>query len=196
MKNYLCNLTYYQTHDFHKLAKKLGKRNCFSALHTNICSLNANLVNLELLLTNLDHAFEIKSVSETWTSENNNNNNKTIINHTISGYQKICGTKGLSPKSGWELFVKEDARFKERNDLRVKFIKDQNEFHSCCIEIINDKNTKHSNWAPLQTTQKNSDGEFLKNLKDTLNKVKNRNKHIAIYGDFNCHCWNMSSMLT
>ena len=147
-------MSYYQTRGFHKLAKKLSKRNCFSALHTNVCSLNANLVNLELLLTNLDHAFEVKSVSETWTSENNNNNNKTMINHTISGYQKICGTKGSSLKTGCELFVKEDASFKERNDLRVKFIKDQNEFHSCCIEIINDKKTKHSNWGPLQTTQK------------------------------------------
>ena len=33
--------------------------------------------------------------------------------------------------------------------------------------------------------QKNSDGKFLKNQKDTLNKVKNRNKHIVIGGGFN-----------
>ena len=42
------------------------------------------------------------------------------------------------------------------------------------------KKTKYSNWSLLLTPQENSDGEFLKNLKDTLNKVKNRNKHIVI----------------
>ena len=47
------------------------------------------------------------------------------------------------------------------------------------------KKTKYSNWGLLQTPKKNPDGEFLKNLKDILNKVKNRNKHIAICSDFN-----------
>ena len=47
------------------------------------------------------------------------------------------------------------------------------------------KKNKYSNWGLLQTPQKNSDGEFLKNLKDTLNKVKSRKKHIVICGDFN-----------
>ena len=47
------------------------------------------------------------------------------------------------------------------------------------------KKTKYSNWGLPQTPKKNSDGEFLKNLKDILNKVKNRNKHIVICSDFN-----------
>ena len=128
------DFNYYQTHDYHKLAMKLDKRNSFSALHTNICSLSANLENLELLLTNLDHAFDIIGVSETWTSENNNNKN-TITNHTIPGYQKFCGTKGSSLKSGCGFFVKEGVNFKERIDLSVKFINYQNEFQSCWIEI-------------------------------------------------------------
>ena len=63
----------YETLDFHKLAMKIDKRNSFSVLHTNICSLIANLENLELLLRNLDHAFDVIGVSETWTSENNDN---------------------------------------------------------------------------------------------------------------------------
>ena len=81
-----------QTHDFHKLAQKLDKRNSLSVLHTNICSLNANLENLELLLTNLDHAIDVMVVWETWTSENNNTN--TVNNYLITVYQKLCGTKG------------------------------------------------------------------------------------------------------
>ena len=62
------DFNYYQIHNFQKLAMKLDKRNCFSVLHTNICFLIANLENLELLLANLDHAFDVIGVSETWTS--------------------------------------------------------------------------------------------------------------------------------
>ena len=83
---------YYETHDSHKLAMKLNKRDCFSVLRINICSLNANPENLGLLLTNLDHAFDVIGVSETWTPGNDNNNN-AMINHTIPRYQKFCGTK-------------------------------------------------------------------------------------------------------
>ena len=67
------DFNYHQTHDFHKFAMKIDKRNSFSVLHTNICSLSGNLENLELLLRNLDHAFDVIGVSETWTSENNDN---------------------------------------------------------------------------------------------------------------------------
>ena len=55
---------YYETHDSHKLAMKLNKRDCFSVLRINICSLNVNPENLELLLTNLDHAFDVIGVSD------------------------------------------------------------------------------------------------------------------------------------
>ena len=140
------DFNYYQTHDFHKLAMKLDKRNSFSVLQTNICSLSTNLENWELLQTNLDHAFDFLGVSETWTSENNNNKN-TINNHTIPRYQKFCSTKGSFLKSGClkklipksELFVKEGLNFKERIDLSVKFMNSQNEIQTCWTEIINDK---------------------------------------------------------
>ena len=76
---------YYQPYDFHNFAMKLDKSSSFNILHTNIGSLIANLENLELLLTNLDHAFDVIGVSENWGSENINNKN-TINNHTIPGY--------------------------------------------------------------------------------------------------------------
>ena len=81
-------------------------------MHTNIWSLNANLENLELLLTNLDHVFDIIGVSETSTPENNSDNN-TINNHIIPSYQKFFDTKGSSIKSGCGLFVKEGLTSKK-----------------------------------------------------------------------------------
>ena len=40
----------------------------------------------------------------------------TINNHTIPLYQKLCGTKCSSLKSGCGCFVKEGLNFKERID--------------------------------------------------------------------------------
>ena len=116
---------YYQPHNFHNFAMKLDKSNSFNALHINISSLSANLENLELLLRNLDHAFDVIGVSENWGSENINNKN-TINNHTIPGYKKLCGIKGSSLKSDCGLFVKVGLNFKERIELSVKFNNDRN----------------------------------------------------------------------
>ena len=80
--------------------------------------------------------------------------------------------QGSSLKSGCGLFVKEVL------NLNLN----QNEFQSCWIEVINDKTRQKVLigaffWHP---SKKNSDGEFLKKLKDTLNKVKNINKHVVV----------------
>ena len=83
---------YYQPHNFHNFAMKLDKSNSFNAVRINICSLSANLENLELLLRNLDHAFDVIGVSENWGSENINNKN-TMNNHTIPGYQNYVVQK-------------------------------------------------------------------------------------------------------
>ena len=57
-KNFLQpSFQYYQNHEFHKLSQNLKINKMFNILHTNICSLNANLENLELLLNNLEHSW-------------------------------------------------------------------------------------------------------------------------------------------
>ena len=61
------NFKYYDNHDFHKLSKHLHQTNDFSLFHTNICSFNANLENLETLISNLEFSFSVIAVSETWT---------------------------------------------------------------------------------------------------------------------------------
>ena len=55
--NFNCNFNYYTTHEFHKLKAKLATQyqESFSLMHTNICSLNKNLENLQLLSMTLDH---------------------------------------------------------------------------------------------------------------------------------------------
>ena len=42
-----------------------------------------------------------------------------------------------------------------------------------------------ANYVFYRYHRKNSEDEFVKNLRPTLKKIKNRNKHIIICGDFN-----------
>ena len=61
------NFKYYDNHEFHKLSRHLHQTNDFSLFHTNICSLNANLEDLETLISNLESSFSVVAVPETWT---------------------------------------------------------------------------------------------------------------------------------
>ena len=71
------NFKYYQTHDFHKLSAKIAKEKTFSLKHTNICSLNANVKLLDILLDQLDFSFDLLAVSETWTAKSDHVKSKT-----------------------------------------------------------------------------------------------------------------------
>ena len=65
------NFKYYEVHDFHKEYGSLNTDNKqISLFHTNICSLKANIENLEILFQQLDHNFDIIALSETWNPEN------------------------------------------------------------------------------------------------------------------------------
>ena len=57
--NFNSNFKLYTIHEFHKLCNKLNQDESplFSLMHTNICSLNKNLENLELLTTSLGYKF-------------------------------------------------------------------------------------------------------------------------------------------
>ena len=103
----------------------------------------------------------------------------------IPGYQPYYGTKENSLKSGCAFFVKEGLKFIERNDLNRKIANEGNEFQSSWIKIINDNNPNVIVGVFYRYPRKNSGDEFVENLKPTLNKIKNRNKHIIICGDFN-----------
>ena len=63
------NFEYHQTHNFHKLSAKAAKEKTFSFMHINICSLNANLKHLDILLDQLGFSFDLLAVSETWTAK-------------------------------------------------------------------------------------------------------------------------------
>ena len=131
------NFKYYQNHDFHKLIKGLKGNKTFSLLHTNIYSVQGNFENLQNLIKNLDHSFNVISVSEAWIPESKSEQFNPEI---LEGYQKYYGIKGNSLKSGCRFYVREDIKFKSQNDLNLIFCDKYNKFHCCWIEIQKEKN--------------------------------------------------------
>ena len=176
------NFKYYQNHEFHKLKNNLENNLNFSILHTNICFINANSENLEILINNLEHNFDVLAVSETWTPKDKQFSSK--FGH-ITGYQKFHGTEGHTLKSGCGFYIKKDIRFTPRKDLDISFTNDKNECQSCWIKILLDKQPNILTGTFYRHSKKHSDKNFSEDLKSTLRKIKNRNKHIIICGDFN-----------
>ena len=98
----------------------------------------------------------------------------------IPGYQPYCSTKGSSVNSGCGFFDKDGLKFIEINDLNKG-----NEFQSCWTETVNDNKPNVIARLLYRHPKKSYRDEFVENLKATLNKIKSKNKHIIICGDFN-----------
>ena len=106
--NAILEFDYYSTHDFHKLVTKSINENCSSIFHINICSLNSNFENLELLVTNLDYQFTVIALTETW---NCHNKKYTFNPGCLHGYQSFDGLCGTTLKSGCGFYIKNNIKY-------------------------------------------------------------------------------------
>ena len=132
------NFKYYDIHDFHKLniALNPSKQKCISLFHTNICLLQANIDNLEHLLYDLDFDFDIIALSETWNPENRKHRFSPKI---MENYHPYKGTTGTTSKSGTGIYIHKELNSLPRPDLEFKLFKEDEEFESYWIELINDE---------------------------------------------------------
>ena len=76
-------------------------------------------------------------MSEAWTLESKG---KQINPDILQGCQKYYGIKGNSVKKGCGFYVREDIKFKLRNDPKLTFCGKYDEFQRYWIEILNKKN--------------------------------------------------------
>ena len=131
------NFNYYVPHEFHKMINNLPKTNKhFSVFHTNICSLKQNFDNLEDLIINHEHTFNIIVLSETRNSEEKS---KNFVAGSIKGYHNSTGCTSTTIKGGCGFYIKESLKYKYRKDLDVKFYDINNEFQGKWVEIISEK---------------------------------------------------------
>ena len=87
--------------------KYLHWTNYFSLFHTNICSLNAYLENLQTLISNLESKFSVIAMSETWTGTVKSG----VKQKRLEGYKNYYGNRGLPIKSGCGFTVQEGITF-------------------------------------------------------------------------------------
>ena len=89
------NYNYYHNHRFRRLVNKLPENKTFILLHLNIYLLQGNFDNLQNVMRNLGHKFNVITASQIWAPSNDKGGNKT---KTLQSYQNYHGAKGKSLK--------------------------------------------------------------------------------------------------
>ena len=169
----------------------LEKEKTFSIFHTNISSLSANHKNLQILLSNLQHNFDIISLTETWDQIEKRD---TFMPNNLNGYHKYNGIPGVTQNGGSGFYVKSNLNCTERTDLDNYSKECKNEFSAKWIEI---QNEKENNFliASIYRHPSSHDTHFFDYLLSTFSKLKKENKKIFITGDFNFNLLNFNNNL-
>ena len=174
--NYILDLThsqYYTPSEF--LTSKFPKKS-FSMFHINIASLSCHIDDLKILLSILDHPFDIIAVSETKIKDDQ----EPVTNFSIPGYEfKHTPTK--SDFGGVGIYYKNTLDFVVRDDLS-KSIHTISESLFLELSSENSKNLLigciYRHHTPISSFQSN----FFEN---TMIKISNEKKKCALLGDFN-----------
>ena len=107
------------------------KKNNFSVLHTNICSLQGNFNYIEQLLNNLEYEFDIIVLTETRHTERNQN----FISGLLTDYQNYEGISDSTLK-GCGFYIKNNISFVVRQELTKKHSSSQSEYEAHWAEIM------------------------------------------------------------
>ena len=86
-----------------------------SVLHLNIRSINKNLENFKMLLSNLNCSFSIICFSETWLNDSNVDNS----NYQLSNYVGVLQIRKHYKRGGISVYIHKNFEFKIRNDLSI-----------------------------------------------------------------------------
>ena len=132
--------------------------------------MQANSDKLELLTNNLNQDFDVFALSETLTSDNNNLYFEVPY---LQGYQLFHGVKGKTLKSGRGFYLKPGIKFKPRKDLDISYFDENNEFESCWIEILHEKQPNILISVYYRHPKRSSSEIFLEKLNQNLKNIKN-----------------------
>ena len=180
------NFDYYDVTEFKKIKTLWNKKKSLGIFHTNICSLQKNVSNLEDLLHDLDFSFDIIALSETWNSAKTRDSFRP---KRIDGYLDYIGVEVSSLKGGCGFYVKDNFTPIPRNDLEFKITDFGSETENCWIELINNSGPNVLVGVFYRHPSRKND-LFLSKLKNTLKKVNREKKKTIICGDFNLNLLN------
>ncbi len=179
----LSDFDYYDNHEFHKLinSSTFDTNKMSSIFHTNISSISKNLENVEILMSNIDHKFDILAFSETWHTKDNDERIKQL---NIEGFHNYEGQFGNNRKGGCGFFVAEHLSYSIRTDLNKSYKDSDCEFEAFWIEVEN-KLKANSIFGVLYNHPRKNTSAFLDYLQSIFAKINREKKLIFLCGDFN-----------
>lgn len=167
------NFKYYTTQEFAKdeqIKSCTNSNKCFSALHANIRSLNANFDNLTQLLVELNNTFSVIGLTET----NLQSSRDQQLNVSIPGYEFIS-QPSLSRYGGASFFVSKRLNYSVRNEFS------ESKPHHDALWIEIESELHHNLVCGVIYRHHRSDIDaFLTYLNDTIDKVNRENKYCIL----------------
>ena len=177
---------YYDIDEFKKVKTLWNNKKSLSIFHTNICSLQANIEQLEDLLHDMDYSFDIIALTETW---NPSKSKESFAPKRIEGYLDYLGVEGSSLKGGCGFYIKDIYTPIPRKDLEFKVTDQGCEVENCWIELVNEAGPNVLVGVFYRHPSKKNE-IFLEKLKPILKKVNREKKKTIICGDFNLNLLN------
>ena len=105
------NCNYFSAEDFAQT--NFDQSKTFSILHLNIHSVTKHIEEFKILLSILDHKFDIIALTESKLLKGT----EPIVDITIDGYHPPVGTNTEASKGGVLLYVNKSLVFKPRTDI-------------------------------------------------------------------------------
>ena len=171
------NFGYYHLNKLLKTFQNQPNGN-LTLFHTNIRSINKHIDELSCL-NKLTGYFDIIGLSELWEPENS----KYERTYTLPGYHTLQHLRGKTQNSGCGIFVKDNIRYKVRDDLNCSFFSDKEEFQIFFLELFLE--SENLVVCTLYRHPRGDFTEFQNHLIKAIKKISKQNKKLAVMGDFN-----------
>ena len=179
---------YYDIDEFKKVKSLWRKNKTISLIHTNICSLQANIDHLEDLIHDLDYTFDVIALTETWHTKKS----LSFSPKRMEGYLEYYGREGSSLKGGCGFYVKDSFTPIPRHDLEFQITDPGCETETCWIELVNNSGPNILIGVFYRHPSRNNHN-FAEKLKTTLKKINREKKKAIICGDFNLNLLNFDT---
>jgi len=150
---------------------------CFSLIHSNVRSFNANALDLFTMLDIPNIQFQVICLSETWFDDN------SAKCASLRGYAHIDRVRENSKGGGVSIFIKEGLIYNVRSDLSIM----RPFAESVFIEIDRCSTGTDSNVIVgcLYRPPKSSISDFNSYMRTVVSALSQEKKRIYLAGDFN-----------
>eukprot|EP00732_Lithocolla_globosa_P001024 Lithocolla_globosa_v1_NODE_441_length_4050_cov_246.680100.p1 type:complete len:412 gc:universal NODE_441_length_4050_cov_246.680100:2734-1499(-) len=165
-----------------KLNKSVSLKTCFSLLHINVRSLNANFDYFENFIDILSLPFSIIGISELWLNETENFNQ-----FNIQGYNFEPKPKKNNLGGGVGCYIRDNLDYAIRKDINIE------QCDNLWIELKpnNNNNKKQLVCIAYHSPTKQETNLFVSSLGEVLNSINQNKYDVTFLGDLNLNLFTL-----